>query len=58
MSHSEHRFPTPSSRDVVNQCLEFGEVCVCGGLKYLLKNRALRWPSASLADLSGFSHCH
>ena len=28
MSHSEHRFPTPSSRDVVNQCLEFGEVCV------------------------------
>ena len=25
-THSEHRFPTPSSRkDVVNQCLEFGK---------------------------------
>ena len=29
--HSEHRFPAPSSKDVVNQCLEFGRVqeCVC-----------------------------
>ena len=22
--HSEHRFPAPSPKDVVNQCLEFG----------------------------------